>query len=338
MTFFTKLRRAVRYKRLKAIRRRHLSKIIPAYSNCKNCDTKLNGVFCHKCGQSSRDTTLSFLKFVNSYFENTFQTDGRIFSTLRLLFFKPGKLSLEFINGHIIKYVHPMKLFLFCSIFLFTVMWFVYESGIEKEKPLFGKNDKVSIELRADSSSNTVKKIDSSEIIKNIADSLKTSGSYVIMDTNDIYFTQLRTLSQELNDNNKRDKTSTVKDVLKRDVPFIFMMLMPFYALILKRFFRRSYKNYLPHFVFAIHINTLLLILLTLIVCSAVFKDFIASFSFFALVTFVGYIIVATRVFYGQNWLRTVFKSLFVLFLVAILGSVISLLGIAVSLVYNLQN
>ena len=43
--------RQMEYRRLKRIRRKQT----PPYSYCKNCGTKLNGMYCYQCGQYALD-------------------------------------------------------------------------------------------------------------------------------------------------------------------------------------------------------------------------------------------------------------------------------------------
>jgi uncharacterized membrane protein len=47
--------------------------------------------------------------------------DGKIFQTVRLLLFKPGALTLEWIRGRRARYVNPLRLYLICSLLFFAV-------------------------------------------------------------------------------------------------------------------------------------------------------------------------------------------------------------------------
>lgn len=53
--------------------------------------------------------------------EEIFKVDGRIFSTLKLLFAQPGELTLEFFRGRRIRYITPLKLYLTASAIYFLV-------------------------------------------------------------------------------------------------------------------------------------------------------------------------------------------------------------------------
>jgi hypothetical protein len=47
--------------------------------------------------------------------------DGKTFQTLRLLFLKPGALTVEFLRGRRASYVSPVRLYLICSLLFFAV-------------------------------------------------------------------------------------------------------------------------------------------------------------------------------------------------------------------------
>ncbi len=109
--------RQMEYRRLKRIRRKQT----PPYSYCKNCGTKLNGMYCYQCGQYALDIEQPFWKYIRQYFENVYQFDGKVWTTLYLLIRRPGFLTNEFNAGKISSYVHPLRLFMFisCLFFLF---------------------------------------------------------------------------------------------------------------------------------------------------------------------------------------------------------------------------
>ena len=116
-----KLQRTLEFKRLKRIRSRY----IPPYSHCKNCGTELKGMYCHNCGQYALDSRQPFWKYILQYFENVYQFDTKIWSTLWYLFSRPGFLTTEFNSGKIASYVHPMRLFM-CITLLFFIGFFMF--------------------------------------------------------------------------------------------------------------------------------------------------------------------------------------------------------------------
>ena len=79
---------------------------------CKNCGTPLEGWYCHTCGQNADTHHRSILHLIWEAIEGMFHLDGRLANTLPLLFFKPGKLAKDYMEGRIIRHVPPFRTFL----------------------------------------------------------------------------------------------------------------------------------------------------------------------------------------------------------------------------------
>jgi hypothetical protein len=79
---------------------------------CANCGAALHGHYCHDCGQSSDGRHRSILHLVWEALEATFELDGRLWRTLPALFFRPGKLARDYIDGRLARHVPPFRTFL----------------------------------------------------------------------------------------------------------------------------------------------------------------------------------------------------------------------------------
>ncbi len=95
-----------------------------ASSACANCGTPLTGPFCAQCGQHIADYHRSVWRFVTDFLDNTFCWDNKLLRTLGPLFRQPGGLTLEFMAGRRVRYVHPLRLFLFTSAVCLTLLHF----------------------------------------------------------------------------------------------------------------------------------------------------------------------------------------------------------------------
>lgn len=85
---------------------------------CANCETEMVGAYCHVCGQKAHlHDKLKHL--VEEFAEGIAHFDGRLWRTLPLLAFNPGKLSREWMAGRRARYVAPLHLFLFAVFLLF---------------------------------------------------------------------------------------------------------------------------------------------------------------------------------------------------------------------------
>ena len=87
---------------------------------CLNCGTVLQGSHCHTCGQAAHvHKTLG--AFFHDLLHGVFHFEGKIWRTLPLLAWRPGRLTREYIDGRRASYVSPIALFLFVVFLTFAV-------------------------------------------------------------------------------------------------------------------------------------------------------------------------------------------------------------------------
>lgn len=92
---------------------------------CLNCQTAVYGRYCHVCGQENIEPKESFWHLVTHFVYDVTHFDGKFFSTLRYLLFKPGFLSHEYLKGRRASYLHPIRMYVFTSAFFFLVFFSV---------------------------------------------------------------------------------------------------------------------------------------------------------------------------------------------------------------------
>jgi hypothetical protein len=89
---------------------------------CSNCSARLDGNFCANCGQAADGRMPGAMQFVHQAIENLTHADSRLWRTLRLLWFRPGQLTLEFIEGRRVSFLPPVRLYLVFSFVFFTLV------------------------------------------------------------------------------------------------------------------------------------------------------------------------------------------------------------------------
>lgn len=95
---------------------------------CPNCGARLAGRYCHDCGQSTDLRKRSILHLAWEAIEGMFHLDGRLARTLPLLFFRPGVLARDLIEGRLARHTPPFRTFL-VALFLFIL---AAESAIDR--------------------------------------------------------------------------------------------------------------------------------------------------------------------------------------------------------------
>jgi hypothetical protein len=95
-----------------AVAGEQMSSVAPAQSGgvdghtaeptCLNCGTRLVGKHCHACGQVAH-VHRTLAAFFHDLLHGVFHFEGRIWRTLPLLAWRPGRLTREYIDGR-----HPV--------------------------------------------------------------------------------------------------------------------------------------------------------------------------------------------------------------------------------------
>jgi hypothetical protein len=91
----------------------------PGTRRCENCGSPLFGDHCFACGQPTKGLVRHFSSILGDFFDTVFNIDSRVLRTIGPLLYNPGYLSLEYFAGRRVRYVTPMRLFLFLSLVAF---------------------------------------------------------------------------------------------------------------------------------------------------------------------------------------------------------------------------
>ena len=87
---------------------------------CLNCGTVLAGPHCHQCGQAAH-VHRTIWGFFHDLLHGVLHFEGKIWRTLPMLAWHPGRLTREYIDGRRASYVSPIALFLFVVFLTFAV-------------------------------------------------------------------------------------------------------------------------------------------------------------------------------------------------------------------------
>src|SRR5471030_1054756 len=90
---------------------------------CTNCGHTLQENFCTACGEKKFDPKqLSIKHFIEETFEGLVHFDNKFFRTVKLLFSKPGQLSLDYVEGRRAKNMKPVQFFVILNLLFFVFM------------------------------------------------------------------------------------------------------------------------------------------------------------------------------------------------------------------------
>lgn len=95
-----------------------------ANAACVTCGAPLTGAYCAQCGEAAHAHDYSIGHFVGELFESLAHVDGRIFTSFRALFIRPGLLASDFLAGRRKLQMGPVQLFLVCNVISFLLQPF----------------------------------------------------------------------------------------------------------------------------------------------------------------------------------------------------------------------
>lgn len=98
--------------------------------HCLNCGTEVPERYCTHCGQENAVPHESFAHLVKHFVGDVVHYDSQFLVTLKYLLFRPGRLTKEYMAGKRVRYVNPIKLYIFISFVFFLVLAMLsHESG-----------------------------------------------------------------------------------------------------------------------------------------------------------------------------------------------------------------
>ena len=97
---------------------------IPDHPNCLNCGTELRGQYCGGCGQRARGRLISLWELLQDAFGDLFELDSRLWRTLIPLLIRPGRLTLDYLEGRRARYMPPFRMYLVLSVIFFVIAFF----------------------------------------------------------------------------------------------------------------------------------------------------------------------------------------------------------------------
>jgi Protein of unknown function (DUF3667) len=89
---------------------------------CANCGASLQGEYCPQCGQSRSELKRPVIGLFTDALDGIFTWDGRLFSTYRALFARPGQVARDFMDGKRRRFTPPVRLYLIVSLIFFAAM------------------------------------------------------------------------------------------------------------------------------------------------------------------------------------------------------------------------
>lgn len=272
-------------------------------SNCENCGFPVQERFCSQCGQDSRPFQRSLGKILMAAADGFFDFDGRVVRSFIPLLTSPGKLTQEFLEGKRRSQVNPFQLYAFFS-FLFFLTAFHSTSDNSTGTYLKLEGDTTHISAQIQRAGEEVFKEYGSRSLVLEYDSIQNSLPEKQRQVGPVRY--FRRTMRGFADKMRRDP-HVVLDLLNNmtaNIPNSMILLLPFFALMLKILYARRPYFYIEHLVFSIHIFCFYFIAGMGSILFGMFDLVLPVF--FLVSTF--YTLIAMKRIYRQSWVKTILK------------------------------
>jgi hypothetical protein len=118
-----------------------MSKIRRKSDICLNCDNALRPEdnFCPNCGQENNSHKIPVKHLLLEVFVDFFHFDTKLWNTVKASVTRPGKITIDYLEGKRARYVPPVKFYVFVSFIFFLLLGKLSEEAIDKNQSLFKK-------------------------------------------------------------------------------------------------------------------------------------------------------------------------------------------------------
>ena len=89
---------------------------------CANCGAALTGAFCAQCGQSAEALQRPTLALLRDVIDGLTAWDGRLLTTVRRLYGRPGAVTRDFLDGRRARHTPPFRLYVIAVLVFITLL------------------------------------------------------------------------------------------------------------------------------------------------------------------------------------------------------------------------
>lgn len=301
-----------------------MAKLLPKVLECQNCGTPTNLNFCPACGQDCRDYKVSVRLLLKDFAADVFTYDSRFFRSFIPLCFKPGALTDEYTKGRRVRFIPPLRLYVFLSLLFFFVVSVqlnnkLRESGFYEEKS--NEPDSTLVARVLDLAASAPDTLDGQGEVANwVAEKLPAiggqafeppaDGDWANVDWDNIDWDENTQDDDTINftsfgEEQEVDEKDFVTSIMKL-VPKLIFLILPVFAGLLALVYLRMHRNFIEHLVFSLHLHAFMFLLFTLVMLIGNIWVALAAYPIIHI-----YLFLALRRYYRQGWIKTTLKFFF---------------------------
>lgn len=289
---------------------------------CPNCESMLAGPFCHNCGQKDEPLRQPLSHILHEVLHDVFHLDARVLHTVRPLLLKPGFLPREHEEGRRARYVPPFRLYIFSSFILFLVLGLTPTLHSEKKENIHSDLRRTAILLNHALENPDLTPAQKAGVrmagaaLASVEPEIQKEQS-VQLEVQGLPAPMARSIQKIVEDPEK------FQESLKHNIPKIMFVLLPGFGLLLHFLYIRSDRYYLQHFIFSLYFHAFAFVTITLINLLGLLGSWTSLITSLLALSIPAYLGFAMLRVYGQGWLKTAVKYVF------LCGTYLVLVGIS---------
>ena len=244
-------------------------------------------------------------EFLHEFIAHYVALEGKLWKSMALLLFRPGRLTRDYIEGKRVRYIEPLRLYLTFSIIFFAIFKFGgvsfgdgtpdapfarQEASTAQRERQQAKEERRRVREKNPDKDLIVLDKDDDEKAKELAARLHPALGPKVE-----HFLQLP----------NKERNSALLRALSSYAPYAIFALMPVFAALLKLLYLGSGRRYGEHLLFALHTNAFAFLVLSLLL---VLPDWLPLVGFGLGVWLVFYLPTAMRKVYGGGRLLTALR------------------------------
>jgi hypothetical protein len=261
---------------------------VPASYPCLNCGTNVQLRYCPECGQRAIEPDPTLREFAHELAAELLNWDGKLFTTFRILFTMPGRLTQEYLVGRRVSFISPLRLYLTCSVLYFFVAAVVPESKPRPPKGGAVQTQIGPLALQASDSAGLARYLDSTAHSAN--PTKRAFGSHF---------------------RNALSRGAELPTAMKEALPKMMFVLVPFFAALVALVFRTRRMHYPQHLAFALHVHAFMFVALLPSVAAGLIRNegVKAALDGVSIVAVASYFVLAVRRVYATTVAGAIARS-----------------------------
>jgi hypothetical protein len=317
------------------------------HPHCLNCEYIFADAdnYCPNCGQKNHEIKIPLSHLLHEFVEGIFHFDSKSLHSITNLLFRPGQLSKEFIDGKRVKYVPPIRFYIFISFIFFLLISVTagnfFKSSSSKKGTatgisiaFFSTDSKISDAEKAQFSPAQLDSLEDVRLKLSSRELVGLDDTAIAKAMQERRIPQTKTnlyLAHQLAKIGNNENGEFAHLVVK-SISYAMFILMPLYALILYLFYRKRTGYFIETMIISIHVHCFIFLLFAIII--VITRAFGTPYFFLlGLLLSLFYTYKAYRHIFAQHWFLTAVKTT----AIALIYGFVTLFGMLVTMMLSVM-